>query len=63
VLVGDFADAGMVLRLGGLQVAITNTDGNDFVQNVWTARFEQRVGLLIERPELFVLLQIVSGGS
>jgi HK97 family phage major capsid protein len=63
VLIGDFADAGMVLRLGGLQVAITNTDGNDFVQNVWTARFEERVGLLIERPELFVLLQIVSGGS
>jgi hypothetical protein len=63
VLVGDFADAGMVLRLGGLQVAVTNTDGSDFVQGVWTARFEQRVGLLIERPELFVLLQIVSGGS
>lgn len=63
VLVGDFQDAGFVLRLGGLQVAITNTDGNDFVQNVWTARFEERVGLLIERPELFVLLQIVSGGS
>jgi HK97 family phage major capsid protein len=63
VLVGDFADAGMVLRLGGLQVAVTNTDGQDFAQGVWTARFDQRVGLLIERPELFVLLQIVSGGS
>lgn len=63
VLVGDFQDAGFVLRHGGLQVAITNTDGNDFIQNVWTARMEERVGLLIERPELFVLLQIVSGGS
>jgi HK97 family phage major capsid protein len=55
ILVGDFADAGAVLRLGGLRVDVTNLNGSDFEQNMWTARAEARVGLLIERPYLFEL--------
>lgn len=55
ILVGDFADAGAVLRLGGLRVDVTNLNGTDFEQNLWTARAEARVGLLIERPYLFEL--------
>jgi HK97 family phage major capsid protein len=55
VLAGDFADAGAVLRHGGLRVDIANQNGTDFEQNLWTARAEERVGLLIERPELFEL--------
>lgn len=58
VLVGDFADAGAVIRRGGLQVEIANQNGTDFEQNLWTARAEERVALLIERPELFELAQL-----
>lgn len=52
VLVGAFADSGDVLRLGGMRVDITNTNGFDFEQNLWTMRVEERVGLRIESPEL-----------
>jgi HK97 family phage major capsid protein len=63
VLVGDFADAGAVLRLGGLRVDVTNLNGTDFEQNMWTARAEARVGLLIERPYLFELGVITTSGT
>jgi HK97 family phage major capsid protein len=56
ILVGAFADGGQVLRIGGLQVNVTNTNGTDFEQNLWTLRAEERVGLLVERPELFELI-------
>lgn len=58
ILVGDFGDAGAVLRLGGLRVDIANQNGTDFEQNLWTARAEERVGLMVERPELFQLSQL-----
>lgn len=58
VLVGAFSDAAMVLRKDGLRVEFTNTNGTDFEQNLWTGRAEERVGLLVERPELFVLIQL-----
>lgn len=57
-LVGDFADGGQVLRLGGLRVDVTNTNGFDFEQNLWTMRIEERVGLLVDMPELFELVTI-----
>lgn len=63
VLVGDFADAGAVLRLGGLRVDVTNLNGTDFEQNMWTARAEARVGLLIERPYLFELAILTTSGT
>lgn len=56
-LVGCFADGGQVLRLGGLRVDVTNTNGFDFEQNLWTMRIEERVGLLVDHPELFELVQ------
>ena len=56
-LVGDFADGGQVLRLGGLRVDLTNTNGFDYEQNLWTMRIEERVGLLVDHPELFELVQ------
>jgi len=58
VLVGAFQDAGEVLRLGGIRVDLTNTNGFDFEQNLWTMRIEERVGLRIQSPELFELLQL-----
>lgn len=57
-LTGAFADAGQVLRRGGLRVDVTNTNGFDFEQNLWTMRVEERVGLMVDAPELFVLTQI-----
>jgi HK97 family phage major capsid protein len=61
VLVGDFAGWNRVLRRGGLRVDMTNTNGTDFEQNLWTARAEERLGLMVERPELFELLTLVNG--
>jgi HK97 family phage major capsid protein len=58
VLVGDFAGWNRVLRRGGLRVDITNVNGTDFEQNLWTCRAETRVGLMVERPELFELIQL-----
>jgi len=62
-IVGDFGDSGQVLRLGGLRSDITNVNGTDFEQNLWTARYEERVGLMIERPELYELVKLVNQGS
>ena len=59
-LVGCFGEGGQILRRSGLQVQATNTNGTDFEQNLWTVRAEERVGLLVERPELFELGQLVN---
>lgn len=62
ILVGDFGGGWTrVLRRGGLRVDITNTNGTDFEQNLWTARAEERVGLMVERPELYELISLVNG--
>lgn len=63
ILVGAFSEGGMVLRRSGLQVNVTNTNGTDFEQNLWTARAESRVGLMIERPEVFELVKLDVAGS
>ena len=63
ILVGAFSDGGMVLRRDGLRVNVTNTNGTDFEQNLWTARAESRVGLMIERPEVFELIKLTTSGS
>lgn len=63
VVVGDFNEGGMVLRREGLRVNVTNTNGTDFEQNLWTARAESRIGLMIERPELFELVKLTPAGS
>lgn len=55
ILVGDFTDGGMVLRKGGLRVELVNTNGTDFEQGLWTMRAYSRIGLAVERPELFEL--------
>lgn len=57
-LVGDFAGWARILRRGGLRVDMTNTNGTDFEQNLWTARAEERIGLMVERPEIFELVKL-----
>jgi HK97 family phage major capsid protein len=63
VLVGDFNEGGMVLRRSGLQVNVSNSNGTDFAQGLWTIRADSRLGLMIERPELFELIKLGSAGS
>jgi HK97 family phage major capsid protein len=61
ILVGDCQDAGQVLRRGGLRVEMVNTNGTDFENGLWTMRAYSRVGLVIERPELFELIKLSVG--
>jgi HK97 family phage major capsid protein len=56
-LVGDFRDGGKILRRGGMRVDVTNMNGFDFEQNLWTMRAEIRAGLQVKRPELFEIVQ------
>jgi HK97 family phage major capsid protein len=58
VLVGDFTNGAQLLRKGGLRVELVNTNGYDFEQGMWTMRAYTRVGLAVERPELFELAQL-----
>lgn len=60
VLVGDFANGAQLLRKGGMRVELVNTNGYDFEQGMWTMRAYTRVGLAVERPELFELAQFHS---
>jgi HK97 family phage major capsid protein len=61
ILVGDFTNGGQVLRKGGLRVELVNTNGYDFEQGMWTMRAYTRVGLAVERPELFELAVLKNG--
>lgn len=56
-IVGDFRDGGKILRRGGLRVDVTNMNGFDFEQNLWTMRAEIRAGLQVKRPEIFTIIQ------
>jgi HK97 family phage major capsid protein len=58
ILVGDFTNGGQLLRKGGLRVELVNTNGFDFEQGMWTMRAYSRIGLAVERPELFELAQL-----
>jgi HK97 family phage major capsid protein len=60
ILLGAFRQGGTVLRMGGLTVQSANTNGTEFEQGIWTVRAEERVGLLVERPEVFELIQLVN---
>jgi HK97 family phage major capsid protein len=53
VMVGDWTKA-KIVQTKGLNVTFTDTDQDDFVKNLMTARVEARVGLAVERPEAFV---------
>jgi hypothetical protein len=37
---------------------MVNTNGTDFENGLWTMRAYSRVGLVIERPELFELIKL-----
>lgn len=55
ILVGDFQNGGQVLRLGGLRVEMVQTNTDDFEKRLWTMRAYSRIGLAVERPQVFEL--------
>ncbi|AUS34607.1 phage major capsid protein [Rhodococcus qingshengii] len=60
ILPGAFHTGGTVLRRGGLTVSSTNTNGTEFDQGIWSVKADERIGLLVERPELFELIQLAN---
>lgn len=53
-LVGAFAQAGSVIRKGGVRVESTNSNDDDFTNNRITIRAEERIALAVRRPSGFV---------
>lgn len=53
-VLGAFRQGATVLRKNGLRVDSTNSNADDFEQNLITLRAEERLGLMVERPAAFV---------
>lgn len=53
-VLGAFRQGSTVLRKNGLRVDSTNSNVDDFEQNLITLRAEERLGLMVERPAAFV---------
>lgn len=60
VLVGAFSQAATLYRKGGVRVEATNTNDDDFVNNLVTIRAEERIALAVRRPLGFVKLTLGS---
>lgn len=58
-LVGAFAQAGSVIRKGGVRVESTNSDEDDFTNNRVTIRAEERLALAVRRPSGFVKVTLL----
>lgn len=54
VVVGAWSVGGTVYRKGGVQTAVTNSDGTKFTQDITTVRIEERIGLAVRIPAGFV---------
>lgn len=52
-LIGDFRGGATIYRNGGLSVDTTNTDGDDFIKNLFTIRAEERLVVAKNYPEYF----------
>ena len=53
VLLGAFRSASQVFRRSGITVDMTNSDGDDFQNNITTVRAEERLALAVYRPSAF----------
>lgn len=51
---GAFKQGAIVVRNGGVRVDSTNTNVDDFENNLVTLRAEERLGLMVPRPAAFV---------
>lgn len=57
-LTGAFRQGSTVLRKGGLRVDSTNTNVDDFENNLITVRAEERAGLMVPLPAAFVKINL-----
>ncbi|QRP60870.1 phage major capsid protein [Corynebacterium minutissimum] len=62
-MVGAFRQGATILRRGGLRVDSTNTNVDDFENNLVTLRAEERLGLMVPRPAAFVTGKISGAGA
>ena len=53
ILLGAFRTAAQVFRRSGITVDMTNSDGDDFKNNITTVRAEERLALAVYRPSAF----------
>lgn len=56
VIVGAFKACGSVVQKGGVSVEATNSNEDDFVNNLMTIRAEERLALAVRRPTGFKLI-------
>jgi HK97 family phage major capsid protein len=62
ILVGYFgADAIKVANRSGISFQMTNSNQDDFINGRVTMRADERLGLLVQRPSTFELIQLVVG--
>src|SRR5512143_432797 len=59
-LVGAFRQGGQVWRKGGVTVEATNSNEDDFKNNLVAIRAEERVALAVYYPEAFALVNLAS---
>ena len=56
IIVGAFKACGSVVQKGGVSVEATNSNEDDFVNNLMTIRAEERLALAVRRPAGFKLI-------
>lgn len=61
-LVGAFRLGATVHRKGGIQVAATNSNEDDFITNKVTLRVEERLALAVRVPTAFVKVELAGAG-
>lgn len=59
-MVGAFSQGAQVWRKGGVSVDATNSNEDDFRNDLIAIRAEQRVGLAVYYPEAFVIVDLAS---
>jgi hypothetical protein len=61
VVVGAFREGGTIWRKGGgVSVDATNSNEDDFLNNLTAIRAEERAVLFLQRPDAFSVVSIVS---
>ena len=58
-LVGDFAMGATIYDRQATNISFADQNEDDFLNNLVAIRFEERVGLAIDRPEMFVALTLL----